>query len=247
MPLPLLLSLWPPLPQLLSLRPPLPAATLSDDAATRRSSLCGERRSPWANDNLLRRTTTALIPSSPSPPQSSVGTFSHPRRRGPPPAHFQRNGIDISDRVIAATCYLLPFCDGLRYARFFFLEFPSFAIVVAPFAPVVKLFYAFPLAGFVAFLAIQLGVTNNQNLSRFVRFNAMQAVLLDIVLILPGLITSAFGGGMGSGAGLQAEVVLYNTAWLFTVACVFAGMGSAILGQTARLPVVGEAAEMQTR
>jgi hypothetical protein len=40
-----------------------------------------------------------------------------------------------------------------------------------------------PFAGMVAFFAVYLGIINNQSLSRFVRFSAMQAVLLDIILM----------------------------------------------------------------
>ncbi len=36
---------------------------------------------------------------------------------------------------------------------------------------------------FLVFLGIYTGIVNNQNLSRFVRYNAMQAVLLDVLLM----------------------------------------------------------------
>lgn len=36
---------------------------------------------------------------------------------------------------------------------------------------------------FIIFLAVYNGIVNNQNLTRFVRYNAMQAVLLDILLM----------------------------------------------------------------
>lgn len=35
----------------------------------------------------------------------------------------------------------------------------------------------------ILFFAIYLGMSRNQNLSGFVRFNAMQAILLDILLM----------------------------------------------------------------
>lgn len=46
-----------------------------------------------------------------------------------------------------------------------------------PFEPAVRLFYSFPFAGLIAFLGLQLGVVNNRSLSRFIRFNSMQARL----------------------------------------------------------------------
>ena len=40
-----------------------------------------------------------------------------------------------------------------------------------------------PLHRFIAFLGVYAGIINNQNFSRFVRYNAMQAVLLDVLLM----------------------------------------------------------------
>ena len=39
------------------------------------------------------------------------------------------------------------------------------------------------VCSFAVFFAVYLGIINNQNFSRYCRFNAMQAVLLDIVLM----------------------------------------------------------------
>ena len=44
-----------------------------------------------------------------------------------------------------------------------------------------------------------LGIIQNQNMSRFVRFNAQQAILLDILLILPDVLTRLFAGMDGQG------------------------------------------------
>jgi len=44
---------------------------------------------------------------------------------------------------------------------------------------------AFPMLSFVAFLGLFLFVVRNKKLPRFVRFNTMQALLLEIILIFP--------------------------------------------------------------
>ena len=104
--------------------------------------------------------------------RSSTGS----RRNAVTTYAFKRNGLDISDRIISAVVYVLPLCDGLRFSRYFFLQFPSFTSLLVPFAPFVKLFSMVPFAGLVAFLGLQLGVINNQSLSRFVRYNALQVM-----------------------------------------------------------------------
>lgn len=44
---------------------------------------------------------------------------------------------------------------------------------------------------------------------------------------------------------LQLYISLYNTIWLFVFACVAYGVGSCLTGETARLPIVGDAADAQ--
>ncbi len=46
---------------------------------------------------------------------------------------------------------------------------------------------------FLVFLAVYAGIVNNYSLGRYIRYNAMQAVLLDILLIIP----QVAGGGEG--------------------------------------------------
>ena len=45
---------------------------------------------------------------------------------------------------------------------------------MAPILPAIAAFHSVLFASFIAFFALYLGVVNNQNFSRFVRFNAMQ-------------------------------------------------------------------------
>ena len=45
------------------------------------------------------------------------------------------------------------------------------------------LYHLFPFSGFLVFLAVYSGIGQNQRLGRFARYNAMQAVLLDILLM----------------------------------------------------------------
>jgi hypothetical protein len=51
----------------------------------------------------------------------------------------------------------------------------------------------------------------------------------------------------GGGAGLQIYITIYNTIFLFLFACVGYGVAASLAGQTARLPLVAEAADAQIR
>jgi hypothetical protein len=61
---------------------------------------------------------------------------------------------------------------------------------------------------------LPLGVVNNQSMPKYVRFNAQQAILLDILLIVPDVLTRLVSGMGGDDAMLTGgpglEVGLYK-------------------------------------
>lgn len=149
--------------------------------------------------------------------------------------------VDVGDRVLASLPYLLPLFDGLRYGRYFLTQFPIFTRLLAPIAPLYQIFQTVPFASIVVFFAVYLGIVQNQNLNRFVRFNAMQAVLIDILLVFPSLVESIF---RPNGSVL---VLSYNTVWLYVFVCFVYGIGSCLMGESPRLPLVADAADSQVR
>lgn len=156
--------------------------------------------------------------------------------------------VPVQDRVIAFLPYLLPLISGLRYSRYFFAAFPAAIIMLQPILPIVKIVATLPLGNLIPFFAAYLGVARNQNLSRFCRFNGMQAILLDIVLIFPGLLESLFSREiLGIGIPYFLSKWMYNVIWVgLVVAFALCAVGCAT-GRYVQLPVVSEAAEAQMR
>eukprot|EP00798_Chlamydomonas_sp_ICE-L_P031580 gene31580-6778_t len=159
----------------------------------------------------------------------------------------KNNNQDGADRLIASLPYLLPLLDVLPYGKFLFMQYPFIARAMSPLLPIYGLYTSFPFAPFLVFLAVYSFIVNNQSLSRFVRYNAMQAVLLDILLVFPQLLLNDIGGGPGDGAGLTIYMQLYNTIFLFVACSCAYGMGSSLIGQVPRLPLVAGAADAQIR
>lgn len=156
----------------------------------------------------------------------------------------QSEQVSFTDRLVAALAYLLPLMAGLRYGRFFFREFPISAQILVPLQPVIQLYYYTPLSGFIIFLGLYMGIALNRNFSRFVRFNAMQAILLDISLSLPTIIEWIIRPP-SSGMALQMYIASYNAIWVFVFACVVYGVVACLAGAKPRLPIVADAADHQ--
>ena len=127
------------------------------------------------------------------------------------------------------------------------LQFPIISTVLAPLNPLIQLYFTVPFASLATFFAIYLLIVNNFEWDRNVRFNAMQAVLLDIILIFPGLFESVLKFRPMGGFGLQLYIQAYNAIFLFVLVAVVYAIGSNIIGSTARIPLVADAADAQTR
>ncbi|XP_024391888.1 protein TIC 20-v, chloroplastic [Physcomitrium patens] len=151
--------------------------------------------------------------------------------------------VNAAERVVAALGYFLPLFDGIQYGRYFFLQFPVAERLIAPLFPLLSAYKGFPFSNFIAFFGLYLAVVRNPSFSRYVRFNTMQAVVLDVLLIFPTLVERTFTPR--GGIGFELLVIFYNTTFLFLVACFLFGVVSCILGKIPRLPLVAEAADQQ--
>eukprot|EP00288_Rhodomonas_lens_P014232 CAMPEP_0177711330 /NCGR_PEP_ID=MMETSP0484_2-20121128/11803_1 /TAXON_ID=354590 /ORGANISM="Rhodomonas lens, Strain RHODO" /LENGTH=245 /DNA_ID=CAMNT_0019223055 /DNA_START=65 /DNA_END=802 /DNA_ORIENTATION=+ len=105
--------------------------------------------------------------------------------------------VEGAMRVVACLPYILPMMDSLAYGRFLFQKVPILAVIfMKPLQPFVELSQAFPMLSFAAFLGLFLFVVRNKAVPRFIRFNTMQALLLEIMMIFPQILTSSNMGGV---------------------------------------------------
>ncbi|KAK0599805.1 hypothetical protein LWI29_008791 [Acer saccharum] len=150
---------------------------------------------------------------------------------------------DYPDRIISAVCYFYPFFDGIQYGKYVITQFTPIQVLIQPLVPAIKVFKSFPFNGFLVFLTLYFVVVRNNNFSRYVRFNTMQAIVLDILLIFPDLLERTFN--FSDGFGLDLMMSLDSTMFLFLLVCLIYGSSSCFLGQVPRLPIVAEAADRQ--
>ncbi|MFB6276320.1 MAG: Tic20 family protein [Halothece sp.] len=159
-----------------------------------------------------------------------------------------RSNNEIQDRFFAALPYILPLIYVLPFGMSLLQQFPFLGFIYIPLQPVLQLYYGFPFAGLIIFFVLIFAVVRNENISHFIRFNTMQAILLDILLILIRFAGQILGSGLnaGSGGNLLAET-LSNTVFLGVLAaCLFSIVQSA-RGIYAELPAISEAVHGQVR
>ncbi|XP_071703133.1 protein TIC 20-II, chloroplastic [Rutidosis leptorrhynchoides] len=190
----------------------------------------------------LRSTTLPLQQPLKTPSLRSNSTTINRRFN---PISASKTTTPVTDRLISAAAYFFPFFNGLQYGRYLFAQYPkTLGLILEPFLPLLSVYRSVPYASYLAFLLLYIGVVRNTNVSRYARFNAMQAVVLDVLLVLPLLVQRIFNPGP-HGIGGKLVMLSHNVIFVFVVVCFVYSFGFSVMGRTPKLPIVGEAAGRQ--
>lgn len=155
-----------------------------------------------------------------------------------------RGSTSVKDRIFACLPYLLPLIEGLAFGRYLFFQFPTLQVFFVPLAPVILLYSSIPFAGLIVFFALFLLVVRNESINHFIRFNTMQAILIDIVLVLCNLILPILSPIPGASFALQT---LNNTIFIGVLAAVVYSVVQSGRGRYAEIPAISDAVYMQVR
>ena len=155
-----------------------------------------------------------------------------------------RGTTTVKDRIFACLPYLLPLISAIPFGSFLFRQFPALQLLLLPLQPVLVIYNAIPFAGLVVFFLLFLLVVRNERIAHFIRFNTMQAILLDIVLVLLSLVLEIVLKAVQFN--LLTETLL-NIVFLGTVAACGYSVVQSILGRYAEIPALSEAVYAQVR
>ncbi|MBF2033935.1 MAG: hypothetical protein IGR92_00295 [Leptolyngbyaceae cyanobacterium T60_A2020_046] len=163
-----------------------------------------------------------------------------------------RGTTTAQERFFGALPYLLPLIEVCILAFVFamrgiglFAEIPATQLILVPLMPLIRLYTSFPFAGLIVFIALLALVVRNTNISHFIRFNTMQAILLDIVLILGQIILNMVLVPI-LGTNFIIETVL-NVVVLGIFLAIGYCVVQTVRGQYAEIPTLSEAVYMQVR
>jgi len=148
----------------------------------------------------------------------------------------------IWQRLLAAAAYLLPWSDGLVFGRSLFGLFPVLQWLSLPALPIALLQQAVPFGGFLLFLVLFLAVVRNPRVPYLIRFNVLQAILVDILLVLVSLAFNVLLAPLGIDFALRT---LSNTVFLGVLVVVVFGVVQSLRGEQAEIPSLSEAVRMQ--
>ena len=147
-----------------------------------------------------------------------------------------------ADRFFGSLAYLLPIADVYFFGLFVFREFPIIEQLYQPLAPLLAINNN-QIGSLVLFFGLYVGVVVNPQISRFIRFNVLQSILIGILISLCGLLLRyVLLPIIGMGAVTQ---VLMNVVFYGTIAVSGYGIFMSALGKYTEIPQLSDTAQMQ--
>mmetsp|Transcript_10372 Transcript_10372/g.31717 ORF Transcript_10372/g.31717 Transcript_10372/m.31717 type:complete len:202 (+) Transcript_10372:2-607(+) len=149
---------------------------------------------------------------------------------------------DGKTRLFSILPYMLPLLDSLQYGSFLFQKFPLLReLILVPLAPVFTIYRGIPFFDIAVFFGLFFLVVRNTNISRHIRYNAQQAIMLDLILILPGL----FSGLGGQVPRAVTETASNTVFYAMLVSVGYAAVENAKGNLPNQIPLVSESVDSQ--
>ncbi|TAF05884.1 MAG: hypothetical protein EAZ77_13230 [Nostocales cyanobacterium] len=156
-----------------------------------------------------------------------------------------RGSTTVPDRIFACLPYLLPLVEGIVFGSSLLRQFPILGVLLLPVLPVASVYNSLgPIGQIIVFFALFLLVVRNDKISHFIRFNTMQAILLDIVIFLCSILLRILVPVPGADFAIET---LANTIFLGILVSVAYSVFQSLMGRYAEIPAISDAVHMQVR
>jgi hypothetical protein len=165
----------------------------------------------------------------------------------------RRSSVNNLDRLYASLPYLLPITAVVGFGAFLFLQFPYLFFV---FFPVFKLSQILSISiidfisiRFVVWICVFVFVVRSYKVNHFTRFNAMQALLLDVIVALVGALAQILEVALGqiSFFPFMLQIIASVTFLGITAAFIYS-VFQCVFGKYAdKIPLISDVAYMQVR
>jgi hypothetical protein len=156
-----------------------------------------------------------------------------------------RGTTTVKDRIFASLPYLLPLFSSVQFGVPLLQQFPVLQVILIPLIPVEFIYSLVPYnaAEIIIFFVLFLLVVRNERIRHFIRFNTMQAILLDILLVLCSLLLfKILVPALGNN--LISETLL-NIVFIGTLAACGYSIVQSLFGRYAEIPTLSEAVHAQ--
>ena len=148
----------------------------------------------------------------------------------------------LEGKILGILLYLIPWADSLAFGNHLFIQYPFIQIIQIPAIPIILIERSIPFGGLLLFLSIFLGLVRNSKVSYFLRFNALQSLLINIIVIIINFIFQIFLNPFANSLIIRTfSSTLLISLFSMIVYCIW----SCIKGNEPNLPGISQATKMQ--
>ena len=148
----------------------------------------------------------------------------------------------ILARTSGVLLYMIPWSDSLTFGNHLYIKYPLIQIIQIPAIPIILIERSIPFGNFLLFLSIFIGLVRNTKVSYFLRFNALQSLLINIGIIIINFIFQIFLSPFTNTLIIRtfSSTILISIFSIITY-CVW----SCSQGNEPNLPGISQATKMQ--
>ena len=140
----------------------------------------------------------------------------------------------IFQRLSAVFLYTLPLKASIPFGYYLFYKYSFLKILLLLTFPIAIIEKSLPFGSFLLFIILFAGLARNQNVHYFVRYNAFQALLIDIALIIISYLLRIF-----------PIVELGSIIFIFTICIFIYSISQCIYGVEPEIPLISKSVRMQ--
>ena len=148
----------------------------------------------------------------------------------------------IGGKTLGILLYMIPWADCLTFGNHLYLKYPFIQIIQIPAIPIIIIERLIPFGNLLLFLAIFIGIVRNNKVSYFLRFNALQSLLINIGIIIISFIVDIFFSPFENSLIIRTfSSTLLISLFSIIIYCIW----SCTQGNEPNLPGISEATKMQ--
>ncbi|AIQ98366.1 Tic20 family protein [Prochlorococcus sp. MIT 0801] len=145
-------------------------------------------------------------------------------------------------RLLAFLLYMIPWSDSLTFGNHLYIKYPFIQIIQIPAIPIILIERSIPFGSLLLFLAIFFGLVRNSKLSYFLRFNALQSLLMNLGVIIISFIFEIIFSPFSNSLIIRT----FSSSLLISIfAMIVYSVWSCTQGNEPNLPGISQAAKMQ--
>ena len=148
----------------------------------------------------------------------------------------------LGARILGVLLYMIPWSDSISFGNHLYIKYPFIQIIQIPAIPIIIIERSIPFGSLLLFLAIFLGLVRNSKVSYFLRFNALQSLLINIGIIIVSFIFEIIFSSFSNSLIIRTfSSTLFISLFSIIIYCGW----SCTQGNEPNLPVISQATKMQ--